>query len=69
MRERPETRDIPVIFLTALRQEKDILEGFRIGVSDYVIKPFLPEEVLARGLRLLGLEKNGEKGSGEPGRA
>jgi DNA-binding response OmpR family regulator/HPt (histidine-containing phosphotransfer) domain-containing protein len=69
MRERAETRDIPVIFLTALRQEKDILEGFRIGVSDYVIKPFLPEEVLARGLRLLGLEKGAEKGSEELGRA
>ena len=47
------------MFLTAMRQEKDILEGFRIGVSDYVIKPFLPEEVLARGLRLLGISEQG----------
>jgi two-component system cell cycle response regulator len=53
MREHDQTKKIPVMFLTALRQEKDILEGFRTGVSDYVIKPFLPEEVLARGLRLL----------------
>jgi DNA-binding response OmpR family regulator len=53
LRDDPETRGMPVIFLTALRQEKDILEGFRIGVSDYVIKPFMPEEVLARALRLL----------------
>jgi DNA-binding response OmpR family regulator/HPt (histidine-containing phosphotransfer) domain-containing protein len=59
MRENPATKDIPVIFLTALRQEKDILEGFRMGVSDYVIKPFLPEEVLARGMRLLGLSAPG----------
>jgi DNA-binding response OmpR family regulator/HPt (histidine-containing phosphotransfer) domain-containing protein len=59
LREKPETKTIPVIFLTAMRQEKDILEGFRIGVSDYVIKPFLPEEVLARGMRLLGLEDAG----------
>jgi DNA-binding response OmpR family regulator/HPt (histidine-containing phosphotransfer) domain-containing protein len=59
LRENPETKGIPVMFLTALRQEKDILEGFRIGVSDYVIKPFLPEEVLARGMRLLGLEEAG----------
>ncbi len=50
------TKSIPVMFLTALRQERDILEGFRLGVADYVIKPFLPEEVLARGMRLLGLE-------------
>jgi DNA-binding response OmpR family regulator len=54
LREDPATREMPVIFLTAMRQEKDILEGFRTGVSDYVIKPFMPEEVLARGLRLLG---------------
>ncbi len=53
LREDPVTRHIPVIFLTAKRQEQDILEGFRKGVADYVIKPFLPEEVLARSLRLL----------------
>lgn len=56
LREHPDTRDIAVMFLTALRQEKDILEGFRTGVSDYVVKPFLPEEVLVRGLRLLGID-------------
>jgi DNA-binding response OmpR family regulator/HPt (histidine-containing phosphotransfer) domain-containing protein len=58
LRENPETKAIPVMFLTAMRQEKDILEGFRIGVSDYVIKPFLPEEVLARGMRLLGITES-----------
>ena len=57
LRDDPATRDMPVIFLTAMRQEKDILEGFRIGVSDYVVKPFMPEEVLARGMRLLGIEE------------
>jgi DNA-binding response OmpR family regulator/HPt (histidine-containing phosphotransfer) domain-containing protein len=55
LRASAETRDIPIMFLTAMRQERDILEGFRLGVADYVIKPFLPEEVLARGMRLLGL--------------
>lgn len=59
LRERAETKAMPVMFLTAMRQEKDILEGFRIGVSDYVIKPFLPEEVLARGMRLLGISDPG----------
>ena len=53
MRADPATAHIPIIFLTAKRQEQDILEGFRLGVADYVIKPFLPEEVLARSLRLL----------------
>ena len=53
LRNDPATRHIPVIFLTAKRQEQDILVGFRLGVADYVIKPFLPEELLARSLRLL----------------
>ncbi len=56
LRDDPATRGMPVIFLTAMRQEKDILEGFRTGVSDYVVKPFMPEEVLARGMRLLGID-------------
>lgn len=64
MRELPATREIPVMFLTALRQEKDILEGFRTGVSDYVVKPFLPEEVLVRGMRLLGLDSLDAEGTG-----
>jgi DNA-binding response OmpR family regulator/HPt (histidine-containing phosphotransfer) domain-containing protein len=59
LRANPETRAIPIMFLTAMRQERDILEGFRLGVADYVIKPFLPEEVLVRGLRLLGLGAEG----------
>jgi DNA-binding response OmpR family regulator len=59
LRKNPDTKALPVIFLTAMRQERDILEGFRLGVADYVIKPFLPEEVLARGLRLLGLGTEG----------
>jgi DNA-binding response OmpR family regulator/HPt (histidine-containing phosphotransfer) domain-containing protein len=59
LRVNADTRSIPVIFLTAMRQERDILEGFRLGVADYVIKPFLPEEVLVRSLRLLGLGTEG----------
>lgn len=62
MRANPETKSIPVIFLTAMRQERDILEGFRLGVADYVIKPFLTEEVLARGVRLLDLGDSVKQG-------
>ncbi|MCO4782884.1 MAG: response regulator [Candidatus Cloacimonetes bacterium] len=42
------TKDIPVIFLTALSDTKDIIKGFRLGAVDYVVKPFIPEELLAR---------------------
>lgn len=42
------TRDIPVIFLSALQDAGDKLRGFELGAVDYIAKPFQPEEVLAR---------------------
>ena len=42
------TRSIPVIFLTARSDADNVVEGFRVGGADYVIKPFSKEEVLAR---------------------
>jgi two-component system phosphate regulon response regulator PhoB len=41
-------REIPVILLTAKREEKDRLEGLRLGADDYVSKPFSPQEVVLR---------------------
>lgn len=43
-----ETRDIPVIFVTAKTETQDILNGFKLGAVDYVVKPFRHEEVCAR---------------------
>ena len=42
------TRDIPVIFLSALCDEADTLRGFTLGAVDFIAKPYRPEEVLAR---------------------
>lgn len=44
----PRSRDIPVIFISALQDTQDKLSGFAIGGVDYVAKPFQGEEVLAR---------------------
>jgi len=44
----PETRDIPVIFMTALADTMDKVRGFEVGAVDYVTKPFQPAELLAR---------------------
>jgi diguanylate cyclase (GGDEF)-like protein/PAS domain S-box-containing protein len=42
------TRDIPVIFMTALNGTSDTVKGFSAGAVDYVTKPFQVEELLAR---------------------
>jgi len=42
------TREIPVIFLTALSDPVDKIKGFEVGGVDYITKPFKPEEVRAR---------------------
>ncbi len=60
MREEETLRDIPVILLTAKRQNKDVVQGFHLGATDYIVKPFMPDEVVARAMRLLGL--NNETG-------
>jgi len=42
------TKDIPIIMLTARREEEDVLSGFASGASDYVRKPFSISELAAR---------------------
>lgn len=44
----PETKDVPVIFMTALSDTENKVEGFQLGAVDYITKPFQQEEVLAR---------------------
>ena len=53
IREAPHMRDLPVIMLTARKGERDIVEALRLGASDYLAKPFIPEELTARLTRLL----------------
>lgn len=40
--------DIPIIFLTARDQEREVVNGFEIGADDYIVKPFRPAEFVAR---------------------
>ncbi len=48
LKDKPETKDIPGIFMTALSQTTDKVKGFQAGAVDYITKPFQQEEVLAR---------------------
>nr|MBC8233100.1 response regulator [bacterium] len=43
-----QTREAPVIFISILDEIQDKVKGFGVGGVDYIIKPFQPEEVLAR---------------------
>jgi len=53
IREAPHMRHLPIIMLTARKGEKDIVEALELGASDYLAKPFIPEELTARLTRLL----------------
>lgn len=48
LKENPNTKEIPVIFITAKIDEDSIEEAYDIGGIDYVTKPFKPKELLAR---------------------
>ena len=55
------TKEIPVIFLSALDDIQDKLKGFAVGGVDYITKPFQTEEVLARVRTHLELKKSKEE--------
>jgi DNA-binding NtrC family response regulator len=48
LKEQPTTRQIPVLFITALGETKSMVEGFQAGGIDYITKPFQTDEVLIR---------------------
>jgi DNA-binding response OmpR family regulator len=53
IREDASLADVPVIMLTARKQEQDIVTALELGANDYLVKPFIPEELVARLARLL----------------
>ena len=53
IRQNEDTKDIPILMLTALSQLQDKVKGFDIGVDDYLVKPFEMEELKARVRALL----------------
>ena len=45
--------DIQVIMLTGLEDRKSVMEGIKLGISDYILKPFTPDDLLERIQRVL----------------
>ncbi len=43
-----ETRNIPIVMLTAKGEESDVIVGLGVGADDYVTKPFSPKELISR---------------------
>ena len=53
IRAREAWRNVPVLMLTAKSQEKDIVRALDAGASDYLVKPFKPDELRARIKRMV----------------
>ena len=53
LKEQENTRHIPIVFLTILDSEQDIIEGLEAGADDYITKPFSPDELSVRVKRVL----------------
>lgn len=61
VKENPNTRDIPIIFISAFDDPSDVVRGFDLGGEDYITKPFIPKVVKARlQLHLKLYEANNE---------
>jgi DNA-binding response OmpR family regulator len=53
----PDTDDIPIIFLTAKTRTTDIIQGIRVGVDDYIMKPYDFDDLYARMIKILDSTK------------
>lgn len=53
LKQQEKTKNIPVVFLSARGQESDIKMGYEAGAEAYLLKPFTPEELPPRLIRIL----------------
>ena len=49
--------DIPVVMLTGLEDKRYVMEGIKLGICDYILKPFTPDDLLDRIYRILAPHK------------
>ena len=60
-----ERSDVPIIMLTARREEIDRIAGLEMGADDYVVKPFSPQELVSRVRAVMRRTKRTESAQGE----
>ena len=48
IRQTPSVKDIPVIMVTAVNEDKKMVSGLKMGADDYIVKPFVLPNLLAR---------------------
>jgi len=59
------TRSLPVLFLTARKEQEDRIEGLEMGADDYLTKPFSPRELVLRVQAILRRVRDGSSAAGE----
>lgn len=57
LKENPELKGIPVIMLTAESGRENVAHVSKLGVSDYLVKPFKDEQLIEKAMRVIPLEK------------
>ncbi len=63
LRKNPETRELPVIMLTAKAQDADVFRGWQSGVDCYLTKPFNPMELISFVKRIFKSLESGDDGN------
>jgi len=59
LKENPDTREIPVVFLSAKGQEGEIEQGLASGAMEYIVKPFAPDELANQVKEILARQGKG----------
>lgn len=57
LKQQPETKEIPVVLLTAKGRDVDKRVGFEAGAIDYIVKPFSPSRLIDRISEIIGVKK------------
>jgi DNA-binding response OmpR family regulator len=61
IKQNPATSEIPIIFITAKTDSESVIRGFELGAVDYITKPFIHSELLARVRTQLNIRKSQEQ--------